>query len=116
MSLRTWVARPPVHISSRMVRDAIADALPGVVITPALASGLRAVLESLGSELVSSSALHASGLALTPRHLQMAVSSDADLLRAFPDFVGGVGAVDHDTAIALVPALRRGASGRNERF
>lgn len=108
MSLRAWVARPPVNISSRLVRDAIADALPGVVITPALAAGLRAVLESLGSELVNASALRASGLSLTPRHLQLAVCSDTDLMRAFPGSVGFVGGADADTSLTLVRALRNG--------
>jgi len=86
------VPRPSVNIPSRIVRALIRDALPGVVITPALACSLRAALESIASEWIATASMCAKGLTLRPRHLQLALATDASLARTFVGIVPGVGA------------------------
>jgi hypothetical protein len=99
------VARPAVDVPARIVRTAIADTLPGVVVTPALASALRAALESVASEWIAAAALCARGIALRPQHLLLARDSDAGLQQTFPGAIPHVGGARGDTALAFALAL-----------
>jgi len=96
--------RPAVDVPARIVRAALADTLPGVNVTPALAHALRAALECVASEWIAAAALCARGIALKPHHLLLARDTDADLQRTFPGVVPHVGGARGEIALAFALA------------
>jgi len=93
--------RPNVDVPSRIIRSAIERTLRGVVVTPALAHGLRAAIESIATEWIAAAALCARGIALRPQHLMLARDADADLKRTFPGVIPHVGSARGDNVIAF---------------